>query len=130
MQVSVAMGKLGGHVAHRAIRSECHETTCRKEFLPTEAVAIGKAVMEAYKPVAEERQTKEAAKHGSEGGRGKKKTHRGSSPKGKKQDESARTTSVAAAAVGMGYEQDNGDRHEQCDPDPPKKRIRKVLSAT
>ena len=61
---------------------------------------IEAAIEKAYKPTAEEKKTVEAGKHGAEGGRGKKKTLRGSFPKGK-QDESSRTTAVAAAAVGM-----------------------------
>ncbi len=79
------------------LKAECDENTCRKSFTPSEAVAMGEAVEAAYRPTAE--QAKAA------GGGDKKSPHaksdRGTSPKRSKQDESTRTTSVAAAAVGM-----------------------------
>ena len=65
---------------------------------------LGADVEAAYKPVAEAAQAEGrkhgAAKGGKTAGRGRPIASRGSSPKGK-QDESARTTAVAALAVGM-----------------------------
>jgi N6-adenosine-specific RNA methylase IME4/ParB-like chromosome segregation protein Spo0J len=74
------------------LKAECDENTCRLPFSPTEAVAIGAEIEAAFKPVAE------AAKkeHGKTAPG--KQSLRGNSPKC---SESARTTAVAAKAVGM-----------------------------
>ena len=72
------------------------ENTCRKSFVPTEAVAVGAAIERAYKPVAVEKKVK-----GQKAGGGDKrsvtaKRSRANCPKAKPQDETARTTAVAA----------------------------------
>jgi len=86
------------------LEAERDENTCRKDFLRTEAIAVADAIAEAYKPKAEEAAQEGrkagASKGGKTAGRGRPIASRGSSPKGK-QDESARTTAVAAKAVGM-----------------------------
>lgn len=85
--------------AGKFISAECEENTCRKAFTPEEAVAVGERIEKLAAKEAKERQEK-AGERGKEGGRGKKKTLRKSLPKGL-QDETTRTTAVAAAAVGM-----------------------------
>ena len=85
------------------LKAERDENLCRVGFTPEEAVGMGEAIAETYKPIAVENQTVEAAKHGKKGGRPKetlgKTLPKGSEPKPR--DESARTLSQAAAAVGM-----------------------------
>lgn len=75
--------------AFSLLRAERDENTCRKDFAPTEAVALGKALEEIERPQAEERQ-REA---GKERGRGKK--GRGKLP------QANRTRDRVGSAVGM-----------------------------
>lgn len=81
----------------KLLAAERDENTCRKDFLPTEAVSIGESIAAAFKPVAE----KAKREHG--GTAPGKKSLRGNSPKCSKPkvDEKSRTTAVAATAVGM-----------------------------
>jgi len=79
----------------KLLRAEADENTCRLDLNPLEAVAQGEAIEKAYKPVAEVAQRQSP---------GQPKKDGGSSPKifkPKPRDESARTTAVAAKAVGM-----------------------------
>ena len=82
------------------LQAECDENTCRLPFAPTEAVAIGEDIEAAYKPVAEEKQKEGRQKGGGNRRSSKAKRSRANCPK-PKQDESARSTAVAAKAVGM-----------------------------
>lgn len=80
---------------HSLLRAESDENTCRKPFTPSEAVAMGESIERAYRPVAE------AARRQSPG---RPKKPGGSSPmisEPPRRDEEARTTAVAAKAVGM-----------------------------
>ena len=74
------------------LQAEADENTCRLALNPLEAVAQGEAIEKAYKPVAEAAQKQ----HGNTAPG--KKSLRGNSPKC---SESARTTAVAARAVGL-----------------------------
>jgi hypothetical protein len=78
--------------ARSFIRAESDENTCRKSFTPGEAVEIGLRVEEAYQPVAEEAQKQSP---------GRPKKGGATCPMISDRDESARTTAVAASAVGM-----------------------------
>ena len=64
-----------------------------------EAVAVGEAIEKAYRPVAEEKQKASTSKAGKASAE-KRRNARGTSPS-VAQDESARTTAVAAAAGGV-----------------------------
>jgi len=84
------------------LRAETDENTCRKAFDLLEAVSLGTAIEKSYKPIAE------AAKAaGQKSGGGDKRSEKAEQERSRitcpkaKQDESARTSSVAAAAVGM-----------------------------
>ena len=59
-----------------ALAAERDENTCRLNFLPTEAVALGEALERIERPKAEERQ----AKAGPKSGKGKKRTGSGKLP--------------------------------------------------
>jgi hypothetical protein len=84
------------------LQAEADENTCRKAFDPMEAVAMGDAIEKAYRPVAEEKLKTAGSDGGKKAGKGRPSDRpRGTSPTPKPQDESARTTAVAAAAVGM-----------------------------
>ncbi len=73
------------------LRAEADENTCRKDFTPEEAVAVGAEIEKAYKPVAVAAQRQSP---------GRPKKGRGTSPKiSRKETESARTTAVAVAAA-------------------------------
>ncbi len=61
---------------------------------------MGAAVEAAYRPTADEKRESGGKAGGVKAGKGRPDRDRGTSPK-PKQDESTRTTSVAAAAVGM-----------------------------
>lgn len=77
------------------VLAERDENVCREPFKPSEMVAVGKKIEEFQRPIAE------AAK-AEGGGRGGKAKDRGNSPiLEKPQDESKRTSSVAAAACGV-----------------------------
>jgi ParB family chromosome partitioning protein len=82
-----------------ALRAEADENTCRKNFTPLEAVAVGEHVEKVYKPEAESREKSGKSADGKAGGRGT--TNPGKSLPRDSRDESARTTAVAAAAVEM-----------------------------
>ena len=76
--------------------AERDENVCREPFKPSEMVALGRVIEEFQRPIAE----KAKAEGGGKGGKAK---HRGSSPMLEKppQDESKRTSAVAAAACGV-----------------------------
>jgi len=67
----------------KIVKGEFAENAVRKDFVASEIVAITKAVEAIVAKEAKERQ-QEAAKHGKEGGRGKKKTLGAKNPKGKR----------------------------------------------
>ena len=77
-----------------ALRAEADENTCRLGFAPSEAVAV--AASDIRK--AEEEREREG---GGDKKSAKAKSGREIFPTRSKRDESARTSSVAAAAVGM-----------------------------
>lgn len=77
------------------VMAEKDENVCREPFRPSEMVALGEVIEKFQRPIAEKSQ----AEGGSKGGKAKV---RGSSPKlVKPQDESRRTSAVAAAACGV-----------------------------
>ena len=90
----------------KAVSAQRYENTHRKEFTPSEAVAIGQRIEEAYRPTAEAAQV-EAGKDGAKGGR-PAKTLSQNLPKGSdappRQDDSKRTEAVAATAAGVSRE--------------------------
>lgn len=88
--------------AAQLIRAEADENTCRKDFSPSEAYEVGVAVEKAYAPEAKAKQKKGGQSGGKTAGKGRPKDDRDrkSFPK-PKQDETARTSAVAGAAVGM-----------------------------
>ncbi len=79
--------------AIKLLLAECDENTCREPFTPSEAVAMGRRVVELVKPDAE-------AAHKTGSAKGGKAKAGASYPS--LRDESARTTSRASEAVGMG----------------------------
>ena len=82
------------------LRAEADENTCRLPLNPVEAVAIGKAIEKAYRPKAEAAKRSGRKQGGKKAGKGRPDRFGGTSPKPKR-DESARTTAVAAKAVGL-----------------------------
>ena len=74
------------------LRAEQDENTCRKEFTPSEKVAIGKALEELERPKAKERQQES----GREFGRGKLGGGKFTQP-----NDTGKTRDKVAAAVGM-----------------------------
>ena len=72
------------------LKAEQHENTCRMPFTPSEATAIGKAIFEAEKPKAEERQKAGKLNVNTSAGLG-------NLPKGSP----VRAADVAALAAGM-----------------------------
>jgi ParB family chromosome partitioning protein len=85
----------GLHHALAALRAERDENTCRKEFTPSEAVAIGKALEELERPKARERKAQAAGRP-----RGSKKAEAvsgGNLP----QQTDGKTRDKVAEAVGM-----------------------------
>lgn len=73
--------------------AERDENTCREPFKPSEMVALGKAIEESYRPIAEAAEKKSP---------GRPKKGRGNAPTfSNPQDESKRTSSVAAAACNV-----------------------------
>jgi N6-adenosine-specific RNA methylase IME4 len=93
--------------ACRLLKAERDENTCRKDFTPSEAVAMGKSIEDVERAAAAERQ-KEAGRqqgaHGKEGGRGKKKTpspKKGEGVSGGPPPHKRRTSAKVGAAVGM-----------------------------
>lgn len=95
--------------ALKAVMAERDENVCRKDFTLEEAIAVGETIERLWRPRNEARQVEsgvrgaEGAERGKEGGRGNAKPPEGKvSPKGvRTQDESTRTTTKAAKAVGM-----------------------------
>lgn len=85
--------------AAHLIRAESDENTCRKDFTPSEAYAVGVAVEKAYAPEAKAKQKK--ASGGDRRSRKAKDQGGKTFPTLKQRDETARTSAVAAAAVGM-----------------------------
>jgi ParB-like chromosome segregation protein Spo0J len=83
------------------LRAEADENTCRLNFTPMEAVAMGADVEKAYRPLAEEKQDEGRKTGGKAGGKGRPANSFGENFPKPKRDESARTRAVAAAAVGM-----------------------------
>lgn len=81
------------------VMAERDENTCREPFKPSEMVALGKAIEESYRPIAEKAKAEGRSKGAYQTN---SKRSRGNSPKAKsRQDESKRTSSVAAAASGV-----------------------------
>jgi len=87
--------------AGKFIAAECEENTCRKDFTPEEAVAVGGRIEKLAAKEAKERQKK--ASGGDRRSKPAKKKQGGQKkPTMKKpRDEAKRTSAVAAAAVGM-----------------------------
>lgn len=87
-----------------ALEAERDENTCRKDFLPSEAVALARDLAPFERQAAKARQEASAVR-GKEGGRGKKKTAGGISPKGLLLDprdpRHPRAADKLAAAVGV-----------------------------
>lgn len=79
------------------LSAERDENTCRKDFTPSEAVAIGKALEKLEKPKAEERMVSGKGEGGS-GGRGNKKPS-GNFPEGNVKGKEVRD--IIGEAVGM-----------------------------
>jgi ParB family chromosome partitioning protein len=80
------------------VMAEKDENVCREPFRPSEMVAMGRVIEEFQRPIAE------AAKAAGGGDKKSKEagSDRGISPKrSKRQDESKRTSSTAAAACGV-----------------------------
>jgi ParB-like chromosome segregation protein Spo0J len=100
------------HVVHglddrlQLLRAERDENTCRKDFLPTEAVSIGREIRAEIAAEAAARQKAGKSADGRAGGRGRKKP----SPKldegfsGEGSAANGRTDDRVAEAVGMGRE--------------------------
>jgi hypothetical protein len=72
----------------------------RKDFTPSEAVAIGKRIEEAYRPKAEKAMAEGQKAGGNIGGRGRQNSSGADCPRAIR-DDSKRTAAVAAAAAGM-----------------------------
>ena len=90
--VAVSLSEL-----RQRVMAEKDENVCREPFRPSEMVALGRVIEEFQRPIAEAAK----AEGVKEGGRPPKNS-RGSSPRvSKPQDESKRTSSVAAAACGV-----------------------------
>jgi ParB-like chromosome segregation protein Spo0J len=79
--------------ALQKLAAERDENICRKDFTPSEAVAMGERLWAMEKPKAEERQ----AIAGPSEGKGKKKSGSGKLPEAVKSD----TRDIVGAAVGM-----------------------------
>lgn len=84
----------------RSLRRRDRPRWVRKDFAPSEAVAVGRTIEALEKPPAQARQRSQGPR-GKEGGRGKKKNPLDNSSKGFSQAESNRTTNKAAKMVGM-----------------------------
>lgn len=82
------------------VAAECDENTCRKDFTPEEAVAIGLRIEEVSIQVAIERQRTGKSPDGTAGGRGKKKNLMATCHKVCSKEDAVSST-VAAKAVGM-----------------------------
>jgi ParB/RepB/Spo0J family partition protein len=82
------------------LRAERDENTCRKDFTPSEAAALGLELEALEAPAAAERQ-KAAAAHGKEGGRGRKKNPSGNLPEGNTAPSAGDTRDKVAASVGL-----------------------------
>jgi ParB/RepB/Spo0J family partition protein len=80
------------------LRAERDENTCRKDFTPREAVAIGKAIEELEKPKAKERQS-EGGKKAGKGRPATEKTGGGNLPQ--PNGDTGKTRDKVAEAVGM-----------------------------
>jgi ParB family chromosome partitioning protein len=79
------------------VMAEKDENVCREPFKPSEMVALGKVIEEFQRPIAEAAK----AEGVKEGGK-QRHSSRGISPRAEKpQDDSKRTSSVAAAACGV-----------------------------
>jgi ParB family chromosome partitioning protein len=87
--------------AAAALRAERDENTCRKDFTPSEAVAIGRALEELEKPKAAARKKASQAKPGQKVGtsKGKQGASKLDAPSGTAK---GRSDEKAARAVGMG----------------------------
>ena len=79
------------------VMAEKDENVCREPFKPSEMVALGRVIEEFQRPIAEA-----AIEDGGKRGGRPPKNPRGNSPRvSKPQNESKRTSSVAAAACGV-----------------------------
>jgi ParB family chromosome partitioning protein len=83
----------------RALRAQQDENTQRKDFTPSEAVAIGRRIEEAYRPTAEANQAKSPGRPRADEKGGQNLPKISDAPSHR--DESKRTESVAANAVGV-----------------------------
>ena len=83
------------------LRAEADENTCRKHFDPVEGVGLAAAIRKAYKPKAEAAETEGRKAGGKKAGKGRPIDSSGVNCPKAKRDETARTSAVAAAAVGM-----------------------------
>lgn len=98
----LGMKEIDAHIARdlddalKALKAQRDENVHRKDFTPSEAVAIGKRIEEAYRPKAERAQSAAGGDKKSD----KAKSLGANCPK-RSRDESARTTAVAAEAAGM-----------------------------
>lgn len=81
--------------AHKALLAERDENTCRKDFAPSEAVAVGKSLEELEKPKAEER--------AEQGRRAGGHARHGRSVQSLPQAKAGKTRAKVAAAVGMSH---------------------------
>jgi ParB family chromosome partitioning protein len=102
-----------GHAA-----PERDENTCRKDFTPSEAVAMGKAIEETYRRAAKAEQDAALAR----GRRAKfENAIRENFPNRKpKQDDSKRTREQVATAIGMSGRQYEKDSRPDSSPEPPR----------
>lgn len=97
---------IDAHVAHdlddalKALQAQRAENVHRKDFTPSEAVAIGKRIEEAYRPKAEKAMAEGQKAGGNTGGRRRQNSSGANCPRAIR-DESKRTTAVAAEAAGM-----------------------------
>jgi ParB family chromosome partitioning protein len=89
----------------RLLRAERDENTCRKDFLPTEAVSIGREIQAEIAAEAAARQKAGTSADGKAGGRGRKKKPSSESDGGLgtgPPPANGRTDDRVAEAVGMG----------------------------
>jgi hypothetical protein len=103
--------RIAAHVVHNLteeldlLQAERDENTCRKDFTPSEAVAIKRDIEGRFKEDARKKQH-EAGKYGQEGGRGKKKNPSADSAEGFSGANGAlsETRNQIAAAVGLSHD--------------------------
>jgi hypothetical protein len=81
--------------------AEHDENTVRKDFTPTEAVAIGRAIEERLRPAAEQRMKSGTGADGKAGGRGRKKEAKPCANLAQGFEDLGKTSERAALAAGM-----------------------------